>query len=360
MTIIGTEVHYDQDIVLPFGKYAFVARVFALISKGKGVRVSLICNSDTCTTGKAKNAEIAAITFPETQDFVAKTLGVGLVGTGDDRHYLIRISADKGSEAYFDSVSLKNSTAPNKELVQNGEFEGIANSSVETIQPDTWGEGDNKTGYYYGSVSEDPGPGPTVTVTGGPTAVPGDPANVTLDLKIKLQGVTKKPIKSDAVDVQVKLGGGGLTAVTAYKSVKFTVNDAGIWSGKAEFADIPVGGGYRVYIKGPKHLAKKICDTAPSETKGGEYHCGDGKIELKAGENTLDFSKIIQLGGDLPEAGGKQNGIIDAYDTTFVRTNLGTTDAAKVAIGDINLDGGIDTQDYSIIIQSLSIKFDEE
>jgi hypothetical protein len=62
----------------------------------------------------------------------------------------------------------------------------------------------------------------------------------------------------------------------------------------------------------------------------------------------------------LPEAGGAQNGIIDAYDTTFIRTNLGTTDAAKIAIGDLNLDGGIDTQDYSMILQSLSIKFDEE
>jgi len=183
---------------------------------------------------------------------------------------------------------------------------------------------------------------------------------VTLALKIKLQGVTKKPIKSEPINVQVKLGGGGLSASTAYQIAQFTVDDSGVWSGKVSFPSISPGGGYRIYIKGPKHIAKKICDESPSEGKGGEYHCGDGKISLKAGDNGFDFSKIIQLGGDLPEAGGKQNGIIDAYDTTFVRTNLGSTDAAKGAIGDLNLDGIIDTQDYSIIVQSLSIKFDEE
>ena len=103
-----------------------------------------------------------------------------------------------------------------------------------------------------------------------------------------------------------------------------------------------------------------MCDGTPTEAKAGTYHCGEGKIVLAVGANTLDFSKIIQLAGDLPEAGGKQNGIVDAYDTTFVRQNLGSTDAGKLKIGDLNLDGIIDTQDYSMVLQSLSIKFDEE
>jgi hypothetical protein len=158
----------------------------------------------------------------------------------------------------------------------------------------------------------------------------------------------------------VKLGGGSLKDITAPKVVEFTVNDAGEWSGKADFENISSGGGYKIYIKGPKHIQKKICDAAPKEDKGGTYHCGEGSITIAAGTNTFDLSKIINLAGDLPEAGGKQNGIVDAYDTTFVRTNLGSTDAAKVAIGDLNYDGIIDTQDYSMILQALSIKFDEE
>jgi hypothetical protein len=359
MTILGTDVHYDQDIVLPFDAVTFTAGVRTVISKNKGVRIELICNSDTCANGATKNAVIFALPFPVSTDFVTQTKLVDLKGTGDDRHYLIRISVDKGSEAYIDFVSMKDSKK--RELIKNGDFLKVSSTTAATTQPLEWGEGDNKVGYYYGSLAANvPEPTAAPTTAPNPTAGPtGSPASVSLDLKIKLQGIAKKPKKADAINVQVKLAGGGLAQATAYKTVSFTVNDAGEWSGKADFDSIPTGGGYRVYIKGPKHIAKKICDSAPTETKGGAYHCGDGKITLKAGTNSLDFSKIIQLGGDLPE-GGKQNGIIDAYDTTFVRTNLGSVDAAKTAIGDINLDGGIDTQDYSIILQSLSIKFDEE
>ncbi|MFZ2206631.1 MAG: hypothetical protein WAV29_04145, partial [Microgenomates group bacterium] len=367
LTILGSAVEYDQDIVLPFGTYTLSSRVFSVISKGKGVKVSLICNSDTCTSTIKKNGEIDSITFPEFTDFTDKTKTFTIKGTGDDRHYLVRVSVDKGSEAYFDYVSLKDSKQ--RELVENYDFAEVANTTISTKQPMYWGEADNKIGYYYGSVSDEqvihgviqptpPGGGGGGTAPGGGT--PGQQVNVSLALKIKLQGIVKKPAKADNINVQVKLAGGGLTAATAYKTVSFSVDGSGIWSGKVDFDKIPTGGGYRVYIKGPKHIAKKICDGAPSESKGGEYHCGDGKITLKAGENTFDFSKIIQLGGDLPEASGKQNGIIDAYDTTFIRQNLGSTDAGKMAIGDINLDNIIDTQDYSIVVQSLSIKYDEE
>ena len=363
MNILGTEVKYDQGIVLAFNtSYTLSAKVHSVLAKGKGVRVLLICNSDTCTAAAGRNAEIGVIDFPEneTAGFVEKSLPISIVGTGDDRHYLVRISVDKGSEAYFDAVSLKN--AAGKEMVLNSEFSDTVSRSIATSQPADWGEGDNKMGYYYGSLSANNPPPyvPPVVTSLSPTMGVGTATTVTLSMKIKFQGIPKKPTKAEAINVKIKLAGGGLAAATAYKSVSFTVNDAGEWSGKATFDSISAGTGYRVYVKGPKHIAKKICDTAPTETKAGTYRCSDGKITLVAGDNILDFSKILQFAGDLPEAGGAQNGIIDAYDTTFIRTNLGTTDAAKIAIGDLNMDGGIDTQDYSMILQSLSIKFDEE
>jgi hypothetical protein len=363
LNVVGSEVNYTQDIVLPFGTYTLSARVFSVISKGSGVRVGLICNSDTCTTGTVKNALITSITFPENTDFETKSISVPLTGTGDDRHYLLDISVDKGSEAYFDLVSLKNTAG--KEYVVNGDFANTVNGSITTKQPTSWGEGDNKVGYYYGSLAdEEVSSGGTVVVVptsgvGGATPVPGQKANITLNLKIKLQGVTKKPKVADAIQVLVKLDSASGAPVS--KTTSFTVDDSGVWSGKVEFENMPTGAGYKVYIKAPKHIQKKICDAAPTETKGGLYHCGDGKITLAAGANSLDFSKIIQLAGDLPEGtAAKQNGIVDAYDTTFIRTNLGSTDATKGKTGDLNLDGVIDTQDYSMVLQSLSIKFDEE
>ncbi|MCX6732460.1 MAG: hypothetical protein NTV98_02880, partial [Candidatus Roizmanbacteria bacterium] len=375
LNVIGAEVRYDQDVVLPFGTYTLTAKVYSVLAKNTGNKVSIICNSDTCANSKKKGEEVTSLTFAAGTDFASQTKSITLTGSGDDRHYLVRVSSGRGSEAYFDTVSLKNKAG--KELIINGEFSSTASTSIMVQQPNSWGEGDNKAGYYYGSMSGDqftqslnivsqpvypttvPPGSTTPTTPGAITPTPGKASGMSLNLKIKLQGVAKKPAKADPITVQVKLAGTNLTTAQT-KSIPFTVNDAGEWTGKADFDGVPTGGGYMVYIKGPKHVQKKVCDMVPTETKGGTYHCSDGAIVLQAGENTLDFTKILQMGGDLPEAGGKQNGIIDAYDTTFIRTNLGTTDAAKIAIGDLNYDGGIDSQDYSMILQSLSIKFDEE
>ena len=71
--------------------------------------------------------------------------------------------------------------------------------------------------------------------------------------------------------------------------------------------------------------------------------------------NNLDFSGIILLAGDLPI----QDGSVTAYDTSLVRNNLGKTDADAVSKADVNRDGKVDTQDYSLIIAALSVRNDE-
>lgn len=370
MTVLGTDVSYDQDLVLPFGKYTLSAKVLTQIAQGKGVRVMLVCNSATCANSTKKNGIVYSLSFPVSTVYEEKlNQSIRLSGSGDDRHYLLRLSVDRGSEALFDYVSLKN--ASGKEIVQNGEFGAVVQNSVRTSQPASWGEGDNRVGYYYGSLLAQSGntvsnlsatsqlTSPTTTGSSSASGATST-GSVTLALKIALQGITKKPANSNSINVQIKLGGGGLSSPTAYQTVPFTVNDEGVWSGQATFPNIVGRGGYRVYVKGPKQLQKKICDSVPTESKAGGYHCADGNITLKSGTNTLDFSKIVILSGDVPENEGKQNGIIDSYDTTVIRQNLGTAEPSKLAIGDLNFDNIVDSQDYSIVLQALSIKYDEE
>jgi hypothetical protein len=64
------------------------------------------------------------------------------------------------------------------------------------------------------------------------------------------------------------------------------------------------------------------------------------------------------LAGDLP-INGKQDGVINTQDTAFVRNSLGKNDPTTLSIGDINLDNIVDTQDWSGILQTLSIKGDD-
>ncbi len=202
----------------------------------------------------------------------------------------------------------------------------------------------------------------TLAVNGGVTGssgATGTPGNITLNLKLRFQGIFEKPADQyNSMAVHVKLG--GLAPLADCGTGTFTSDDNGIWSGTVSCNATP-GPGYIVYTKGPKHIQKKICDATPTEsTVGpGTYHCSDGKITLAAGTNSLDFSGILQLTGDLPVS-GRQDGAVTALDTSFIRNNLGSTDPAALAIGDVNLDGKIDTQDWSLVIAALSVRGDEE
>ncbi|KKP67103.1 MAG: hypothetical protein UR68_C0040G0015 [Candidatus Roizmanbacteria bacterium GW2011_GWA2_35_19] len=198
------------------------------------------------------------------------------------------------------------------------------------------------------------GGGPTMT-PGGPTVTGGQTGAAKLKLKLKFQGIAGKPADAfNKLSVKVKLLNEATEAVTDYKSADFVADAAGIWTGEVSF-NVNPSSRYVVYAKGQFHIQKKICDEKPVETAAGTYRCDKGKITLNTGNNNLDFSGIILLAGDLPI----QDGSVTAYDTSLVRNNLGKTDADAVSKADVNRDGKVDTQDYSLIIAALSVRNDE-
>lgn len=225
-----------------------------------------------------------------------------------------------------------------------------------------------------GGPSVTPGNNPSVTPTPDPNAPTPTPdpnsPNPTVDpnapvvkllLKLKFQGISIKPATAalNELYAKVKLKGETTEQSTAEKSVKFTADDSGIWTGSVDFNVDLRDTKFSVYIKGPHHIKKKICVAVPTETAGGTYRCSSGQITLipsTTAVTTLNFSGITLLAGDLPV----QDGTVSAYDTSLVRGNLSKTDADAVVASDVNRDGKVDTQDYSLIIAALSIKNDEE
>jgi len=356
-TVVSNTPHFQQRMRLPSGTYTLSGKVQALIVKGKGAQINLICRSGTCFAGKNENAVISSLTFPESADFVEKNTQIIIPSEGGNKDYAISIAVQDGSEAYIDSVKMMSGTT---NYVVNGEFNLISDTSVNSLQPIAWGIANNRLGLYYGMAYQtvpqtayNPPANPTASVTSGPAV------SVKLSMKIKLQGIGKKPINASPIKVKVKLGGRALSAPTAYQTGTFTPQDDGVWTGKVDFT-VPAGGGYLLYVKGPKHLQKKVCVNKPSENPAGTYHCSENNVNLVAGNNEIDLSGILQLAGDLPGADGNQNGLIDTYDVSAIRQNLQTTDQAKIAIGDLDLDNGITTSDWSLLVQSLGIKYDEE
>lgn len=194
-----------------------------------------------------------------------------------------------------------------------------------------------------------------------PTETPVGTGDVTLEFTLRLQGVTGIPKGSKTVPFKVKLKG---SSDEDYVTGTLTAGSSGKWTGSTEFKGIPVGAdtNYAVYVKVGKHFQKKVCVLNPTESSGGQYSCKDGVglIPLTAGTNPLDFSGISQLVGDLPTESGEQNGRVDSYDKGFLLNNQRSTDPAKLQIGDLNFDGIIDTADWSLILQSLNVKYDDE
>jgi len=193
--------------------------------------------------------------------------------------------------------------------------------------------------------------------------------SISLKLKLKFQAIMRQPANDNqrTMKVKIKVAGGNLSSpISVDGDFNLTNNrnsntDALIWEGTVNLpAQVTPGQKYYLLIKGPKHIQKKICDNDPSETTGGSYRCqANHAITLSAGQNDLDFSKVYLLAGDLPVSGA-QDGVVDSLDTSYIRNNLGKTDATTVSIADLNLDGKIDTQDWSMVIYALSIKTDEE
>lgn len=185
-----------------------------------------------------------------------------------------------------------------------------------------------------------------------------------LDIKVKFNGIgaNLEPIK-DTQKVKVILANKYLTAPVS-KDAEFTISGTSnanikIFEGKVDFNSIPFGQDYSVFIKGGQQIQKRICDNQPVETVDGRYYCTIGKVKISEGTNTLDFSNIYQLGGDLPVS-NEQSGFVDSVDITYIRSNLGSKDPNVVTVGDLNFDGIVDTQDYSIALYSLSFKYDED
>ncbi len=211
--------------------------------------------------------------------------------------------------------------------------------------------------------TETPPPRETPTSTPFPTPT----TNTTLIMNVREQGITTSGSYPPNFCQNFLLTVTGASLDTPIvKTVCFQPSASKPdWIGSVELSLlVPIGSPpqlptFSIYLKGPKHLQKRICDAVPTETAGGYYHCNYDNIPLTQGVNTLDFTGILLLAGDLPITNGHQNGVIDSEDTSYIRQNFGQTDSTILTNADLNLDGVIDTQDYSLVIAALSIKYDD-
>lgn len=100
-------------------------------------------------------------------------------------------------------------------------------------------------------------PVPTITLTPRPSLTLS-PNSITLNLKLRFQGILKRPKNDNPIAVKIKIGNNKLSWQSDYQVVTFSVDDQGIWSGRVSFSNVPITTEMIVYVKGPKHLQKKF------------------------------------------------------------------------------------------------------
>ncbi len=237
-------------------------------------------------------------------------------------------------------------------------------------QPDGSQKGptcDKKTGQKpvctTGGTTPSDGPSPTAGGTSPtkppttPTQAPGTKGAITLNMRIRLQGLFNKPPGDAKVPVMVKLSGKG--GSPPQQTVQFDFQSDGTLNGSVKFDNMTSGSGYTLYVKGPKHLQRKICNNEPIEIKEGGYRCEESNLNLKTGDNALNLAGILQLAGDIPDENGKQDGIINSFDISYVQNNSGKSDPGTVKRADLNYDGIIDGKDYSLIVTDNALWSDQ-
>jgi len=227
---------------------------------------------------------------------------------------------------------------------------------------------------------------PRPTVTKIPTPTPTVPKQTVgiLKFKVKFQGVelaniadianttqkvrvvVVKQVVDQTSKVVQTISSTGFTDVVVRTTGETDQNGIALWEGQVEIYDFLVGNEYSLLIKGPKHLQKKFCQNNPQEQleQGLPYRCVEkGKLTIKEGINTFDFSGVLLQAGDLPTNQGLQDGIINLHDVSALLNTITdgiNTVPENLIIADIDLNGVINVKDRSYLIETLEEKYGDE
>lgn len=181
---------------------------------------------------------------------------------------------------------------------------------------------------------------------------------VKLKLALKLQGINTTPVTAKGLKFKVSAIGTNNNK-QGPKEVELLVSDRndGIFEGTVDFEKLMPESNFRLFIKGPKHVQKRICDAKP--TGGTDYYCSNEQgFALNTGINEIDLTQTPLLAGDLPLP--EQDGILNSKDIVAIRNCIKDRTDECVKQTDVNYDGVTNGTDFTIVINSMGIKYDDE
>ncbi len=241
---------------------------------------------------------------------------------------------------------------PKQGVDQNGKTESftIATSSKVYL--------DSRQNVYTRSLE---GTNTTQTVSFASSTVTPDPSTPELTFTIRLQGIAAggTPPTTTTLPVVLTAAGGGLEEPKSFTTQITWQAEGGVWQGTQSLTGVPFSDKpYSFYLKGPKHLRKRICALNTPQTSGADddARCNSPLIVLSNPTTTADWSEIRLLVGDLPP----QNGVLNPADAFIMRNSLLSQDPDAIGKADLNYDGVVNANDTSLFLESMQRKYDED
>lgn len=190
-----------------------------------------------------------------------------------------------------------------------------------------------------------PSPTPTPTPTQTPTPTPFSP-QISFAIKFTGMGETKPALK---VKLTVVNDVSGNKKDFSGIEVSADINRIYHPSTWLTLTDIPTGPNYNLFVKGPKHLKRRMA----------------ARISLYPNQDTrnnFDWTGKPLEPGDLPDPNQnfKQDGKVDAHDASLLLDRLYFQTESDLAVADLNYDGIVNLNDFSLLVATLSQKYEDE
>ena len=193
-------------------------------------------------------------------------------------------------------------------------------------------------------------------IISAPTPTPTPIPSQSVEFRVKLTGVTGALAESAKIAVKFSLRDGSIVQLS--QPLSLTHVGSGVYKATAVLTNpFPAGTGFRISIKGEKHLAVRFCRQVGQTGPCGdtEYIVVPAPIPLSYG---FDLTGISLPPGDL----SPQDGSVDQADInrlTALMAKLSSTLTAQDKLtGDLNYDGAINGFDLFLILQTLQVRYD--
>jgi len=252
----------------------------------------------------------------------------------DDVEIYFRSCPDDGDSDQYNNCRSESSFNEQIEIF-NSKLEKLDYSGETRIDFDHCPITDDKT-YYILVGSQDSANTPSRT---GEYKITFSYEKTPAKVKLKFKGIDEN--KGDLkVHLKLYLVWTAKNQLLDLGEIIFKGDKDGFYTGKFDLSNKDYDfQNYTLLVKGPKHLQSRF----------------DNLSFVK--NQVLDFTSQPLEPGDLPLP---QDGKVDNNDFNYLWDHRGSTNPDDLKTGDLNLDGAINMGDINLLLETLSVKYDEE